>query len=74
MNGILQGYIVYHAITRVGSEDVPEDVQTVTAPKYSGRVVITGFQPYTEVRIEVAAFTIAGEGPTSTSVYVGMSL
>ena len=70
-NGILQGYVVYYTIIRIGTEEVAEEVKSVTTSKYAARVVLTGFQPYTQVKIEVAAFTMAGEGPKSQSVFVG---
>ncbi len=73
-NGILKGYTVYYTIIRRGAEDVAEVEKSVTASKYSARVLLTGIQPYTQVKIEVAAFTIAGEGPKSPSVFVGMSV
>ncbi len=74
INGILKGYTVYYTITKKGAENVAEVTQSVTASRYSARVVLDGFKPYTTVKIEVAAYTIAGEGPRSTSVFVGMSV
>ncbi len=73
-NGILQGYTVYHTVIRIGTEEVVEGVKSVTASKYSARVILTGFKAYTQVKIEVAAFTIAGEGPKSPSSFVGRLL
>ncbi len=53
---------------------MPEVTHSVTASRYSARVVLDGFKPYTTVKIEVGAYTIAGEGPRSTSISVGMSV
>ncbi len=71
INGILKGYTVYYTITRKGTELTPNIIESVTASTYAARVVLKGFQPYTKVKIEVAAFNIAGEGPKSSSVFVG---
>eukprot|EP00794_Sanderia_malayensis_P011277 gene11277-12457_t len=71
VRGILKGYTVHYSITRKGTSTLLEGTGTsIIAPKHSSSVILSGFSSYTEVKISVSAFTSAGQGPKSPSVYI----
>ncbi len=71
--GVPIGYTVYYKETRRGNvENVIKVEKAVVVSQYTNQAILSGFQSYTEVEIKVSASTVAGEGPKSEPVYVGM--